>query len=90
MPSRRRRGERFQVAVPAGAGDSRINGNISEKGTRIYHVPGGASYANTRIDAPKGERRFCSESEARSAGWRRAKRSDSTILTALVRSVAAP
>ena len=44
------------------------------EGTRIYHVPGGASYAKTRIDTAKGERWFCGESEARASGWRRAKR----------------
>ena len=54
--------------------DCRIKGNISRKGTRIYHVPGGAWYAKTRIDTAKGERWFCTESEARSAAWRRAKR----------------
>ena len=42
--------------------------------TRIYHVPVGASYAKTRIDTAKGERWFCSEADARAAGWRRAKR----------------
>ena len=42
--------------------------------TRIYHVPVGASYAKTRIDTAKGERWFCTEAEARVAGWRRAKR----------------
>ena len=40
----------------------------------IYHVPGGAPYAKTRIDTAKGERWFCTEAKARAAGWRRAKR----------------
>lgn len=48
-----------------------IKGNISEKG-RIYHVPGQKFYAQTRISEAKGERWFCSEDEARAAGWRRA------------------
>jgi len=48
----------------------RIKGNISRSGERIYHVPGGRFYARTRIDAAKGERWFCSEQEALSAGWR--------------------
>ena len=42
--------------------------------TRIYHEPVGASYPKTRIDTAKGERWFCTEAEARVAGWRRAKR----------------
>lgn len=50
-----------------------IKGNVSSKGERIYHVPGQRYYNATRIDTGKGERWFCSESEARSAGWRRSK-----------------
>lgn len=41
---------------------------------RIYHMPGAEHYDRTRIDASKGERWFCSEAEARAAGWRRARR----------------
>ena len=46
-----------------------IKGNISPAG-RIYHVPGSDSYDKTRIDQSKGERWFCTEAEARAAGWR--------------------
>lgn len=53
--------------------ECRIKGNISRRGDRIYHVPGGRYYARTRIDLAKGERWFCSEQEALSAGWRRAR-----------------
>ena len=73
-PSHWRRGERLEPAAACGAGDCRIKGNISRKGTHIYHLPGGASYAKARINTAKGERWFCSEREARAAGWRRAKR----------------
>jgi endonuclease YncB( thermonuclease family) len=51
-----------------------IKGNISKTGERIYHVPGGAFYDATRIDLTRGERMFCSEAEARAAGWRRSAR----------------
>lgn len=50
----------------------RVKGNISISGQRIYHVPGQEYYGETRIDARHGERWFCSELEAREAGWRRA------------------
>ncbi len=53
------------------AQDCRIKGNISRDGQRIYHVPGGRWYDRTRIDRYKGERWFCSEEEARAAGWRK-------------------
>ena len=52
----------------------RIKGNISSKGERIYHVPGQEYYDRTRISTSKGERWFCSEAEAQSAGWRRSRR----------------
>ena len=75
VPSHWRRGERLEAAVPRQAAASvESRANVSRRGTRIYHVPGGASYAKTRIDEAKGERWFCSEAEARAAGWRRAQR----------------
>ena len=50
-----------------------IKGNISSKGEKIYHVPGGRYYDRTVINPSRGERMFCSEAEARAAGWRRSK-----------------
>ena len=57
---------------PAGCN---IKGNISiNTGEHIYHVPGQKFYAATRINSRYGERWFCSEDEARRAGWRKARR----------------
>ncbi len=50
-----------------------IKGNISSRGEKIYHVPGQRYHARTRISPGKGERWFCSEAEARRAGWRKSK-----------------
>lgn len=62
-------------ATPAaGNASCDIKGNIGAKGERIYHVLGQEHYAKTTIAESKGERWFCSESEARAAGWRAAKR----------------
>jgi endonuclease YncB( thermonuclease family) len=47
-----------------------IKGNINGDDKRIYHVPGSRSYDDTVIDSSRGERWFCSEGEARRAGWR--------------------
>jgi len=47
-----------------------IKGNINSKGDKIYHVPGRSSYGGTKINEAKGERWFCSEDEAKAAGWR--------------------
>ncbi len=55
--------------------DCRIKGNVSLKtGERIYHVPGQTYYDGTRVSIRHGERWFCTELEARQAGWRRAWR----------------
>lgn len=67
-----RRGARIQGQSQAASGPRSgctIKGNISGSG-RIYHLPGSRTYARTRIDESKGERWFCSESQARAAGWR--------------------
>lgn len=47
-----------------------IKGNISRKGDRIYHMPGTRDYERTQINEASGERMFCSEDEAKAAGWR--------------------
>lgn len=56
----------------ASSGGCLIKGNISDNG-HIYHVPGSPSYNSTKIDESKGERWFCTEEEARAAGWRAPK-----------------
>jgi hypothetical protein len=51
-----------------------IKGNISTgTGERIYHVPGQKYYWATRINLFGGERWFCSEADARAAGWRKSR-----------------
>lgn len=65
---------RAQVAsaVPAEAPNPKcvIKGNISAKGEKIYHLPGGAMYAKTDVEPARGERWFCTPQEAEAAGWR--------------------
>ncbi|SRR6056297_3071476 len=51
-------------------GDCAIKGNINRHGERIYHTPDSSSYSRTRIDESRGQRWFCTEEEARAAGWR--------------------
>jgi endonuclease YncB( thermonuclease family) len=50
------------------SGNCNIKGNRNRKGQWIYHVPGMPYYDQTRA-----EEMFCSEAEARAAGYRRAK-----------------
>ncbi|WP_018996192.1 thermonuclease family protein [Hirschia maritima] len=52
-----------------------IKGNISSgSGNRIFHVRGQRDYERTSINTKKGERWFCTEQEAWSAGWKKAAR----------------
>lgn len=53
--------------------DCTIKGNISSSGEKIYHVKGCGSYNVTKIDEARRERWFCTEKEAVTAGWRKAK-----------------
>lgn len=50
-----------------------IKGNINSDGEKIAHRPGDSAYERTKISTGKGERWFCSESEALAAGWRMAR-----------------
>jgi endonuclease YncB( thermonuclease family) len=80
MPADYRRSKRDQaarqtpVAGQPAPGGCRIKGNISQQGRKIYHVPGQRDYAHTRIDVSRGERMFCSPSDALRAGWQPARR----------------
>lgn len=67
-PRRYRAGE-WEGAGAAG-GECVIKGNINSRGEKIYHLPWSKSYRKTRINPARGERWFCSESEALAAGWR--------------------
>jgi hypothetical protein len=61
------------IAAPHAAGCV-IKGNISQTtGERIYHVPGQKYYRATQIEPSAGERWFCSEDEAKRAGWRKSR-----------------
>lgn len=50
-----------------------IKGNVSANGN-IYHIPGQRDYAGVQISENRGEQWFCSEADARAAGWRKAAR----------------
>ncbi len=61
------------VKTTAPETDCVIKGNISSSGEKIYHLPGQRYYNKTVISESKGERWFCSEDEAKKAGWRKSK-----------------
>ncbi len=62
-----------QTDTPPPSADCRIKGNVNSKDERIYHPPGCRDWGRTMIDPARGDRWFCSEAEARAAGWRRTR-----------------
>jgi micrococcal nuclease len=56
------------VSNTAGCENPQIKGNISSKSEKIYHIPSGQHYRET-----KPEEWFCSEKEAVNAGFRKSK-----------------
>lgn len=60
------------IAAEAHSGCA-IKGNVNRNGDRIYHMPGQRNYDDVRMNSPE-KRWFCSEAEARAAGWRPAQR----------------
>ena len=48
-----------------------VKGTVSDSGERLYYGPLDPRYADMTISGGRGERLFCSDDEARAAGWRR-------------------
>ncbi len=63
------RDKRWASAETAAPNGCAIKGNVTAHG-HIYHMPWSPWYGKVRIDPAKGERWFCSEDEAKAAGWR--------------------
>ena len=57
-----------------------------ESGERVYHTPNSPWYARTEIDTSAGERWFCTEREAREAGWRAPQRAQARPTSTAVQS----
>ncbi len=66
---RKRQWSTAQQHAPAGCA---IKGNVTRNG-RIYHMPWSPWYDRVTIEEARGERWFCSEKEAMTAGWRPAQ-----------------
>lgn len=63
------RAHRWAVSEQTAPDGCAIKGNITGNG-RIYHMPWSPWYKRVRINTRKGERWFCSERDAKAAGWR--------------------
>jgi micrococcal nuclease len=61
-----------QISTGSSTNSCAIKGNISTGGVKIYELPNCPYYKKTVIDENKGEKWFCTEGEALTAGWRKA------------------
>ena len=68
------RDKRWEEAKKAAPEGCPIKGPI-RSGARTYILPWASSYDSVRLRASRGERWFCSESEAEAAGWTRGSQS---------------
>ena len=51
--------------------DCNVKGTLGAGGDRLYYVPTDPEYQQISVDPARGERLFCSDEEARLAGWTR-------------------
>jgi endonuclease YncB( thermonuclease family) len=70
-------GAQVELSTPASSASAPtseciIKGNVNIHGERIYHIPGQSAYSKINMQDPR-KRWFCSEEDARTAGWRPAK-----------------
>jgi endonuclease YncB( thermonuclease family) len=67
LPWEWRKGDRSPVAQT----DCNVKAMTSDAGGRVYYVPTDPEYGRIAIDPAQGDAWFCSDEEARLAGWRR-------------------
>jgi endonuclease YncB( thermonuclease family) len=72
LPSEWRAGQRTAGKADEPTDACNIKGTLRGDNQRIYVVPTDKGYEATTLDPARGERLFCSDEEARRAGWRRA------------------
>jgi len=70
-PAAWRSGQRLPGELDAGPEDCPVKAVISASGERFYYVPTDDSYQGLSEDALRGGQSFCSDEEARQAGWHR-------------------
>jgi endonuclease YncB( thermonuclease family) len=72
LPSEWRDGQRTAGKADDPTEACNVKGTLNTGGERIYIVPTDKGYEGVTLVPASGERLFCSDEEARRAGWRRA------------------
>jgi len=70
-PAEWRSGARFPDGPAAELEPCPVKAVISAAGDRFHYVPTDAAYSSLEVDSPAGGQVFCSDEEARRAGWQR-------------------
>jgi endonuclease YncB( thermonuclease family) len=70
-PSEWRAGKGAEVRSSDWVRTCNVKGALGPAGERIYYVPTDEGYDEVAIERARGERSFCSDEEARAAGWTR-------------------
>ena len=68
------RAKRWEEAKRAAPDGCPIKGAVSQDG-KVYLLPWSREYDRVKVRSGRGERWFCSEQDARAAGWRLADKS---------------
>lgn len=76
-PAEWRAGERLPGEAAAEKGNCPVKGTVAADGRRLYYVPTDPGYDSIAVHPTHGGRRFCSDEQARAAGWRRPGEKDS-------------
>lgn len=66
-----REGRRIAGEVGQLGEDCNVKGILDDDGSQIYLVPTDRDFAGVTVEQSAGEQLFCSDEEARQAGWRR-------------------
>ena len=64
----------FPITIGVEVVQAHINTNSFTRWLSLFYLPGMEAYQSTVIDPARGERWFCTESEAIASGWRKAPR----------------
>jgi endonuclease YncB( thermonuclease family) len=70
-PSEWRKGKGGDVRSSDWVRRCNVKGALGAAGEAIYYVPTDEAYDQVAVDEARGERMFCSDQEARAAGWSR-------------------
>jgi len=71
--TKKRNANTNEQSVEAFSDECVIKGNLNKFTQKAYYIPGCPNYSRVKIDPRKGESWFCTEAEAKKAGFKKSK-----------------